>query len=149
VSALRLCIYCLAFIGVEIVLYFSYRHHDARFHWFVHFFVGASVALLGMSLVAWRTRRAVRFPLIWILVGHLFAMAPDLLFYAFSIIHRSWMDVFLWHIGAHFIPGRNWTWLGIFVASLAIYLWNVAKVEEAGDARMSGAGAHGSRTETA
>jgi hypothetical protein len=135
-KTLRLCAYCLLFVAAEIALYSSYRHHDARFHWFLHFFVGASVALLGMSAVAWRTRKAVRFPLIWILIGHLVAMAPDLLFYAFSIIHRGWMDVFLWHIGAHFIPGRNWTWYGVFVASLAIYLWRVATAEEEGKARI-------------
>ena len=119
-KTLRLCVYCLLFVVAEVWLYLSYRHHDARFHWFLHFFVGSSAALIVMSIVVWKSQRAVRLPLVWIVVGHLFAMVPDLLFYMFSIIHRSWMDVFLWHIGAHFIPGRNWTWYAVFLASLAI-----------------------------
>jgi len=106
---------------VGLGVYSSYRHHDARFHWFVHFFVGASAALLLMAAVAWRTRRPVRWPLLWLLAGHLFAMVPDILFLLFSVIHQRWMDVFLWHISAHFIPGRNVTWYLTFLASLGVY----------------------------
>jgi hypothetical protein len=127
-SSLQLCSYCTAFAVGEVALYFSYRDHDARFHWFLHFFVGASAALVVMSMVAWRNRRAVRFPLVWILAGHLFAMAPDLLFFVFSVILRRWMDVFLWHIGAHFVPGQNWTWYAVFLACLALYLAVIAKI---------------------
>ena len=119
---LRACASCLLFVLAEIGLYFSYQHHDARFHWFLHFFVGTSTALLVMSVVTWRNRRAVRFPLVWILVGHLFAMVPDGLFKFFGIIHREWMDVFLLHITAHFIPGRNLTWYAVFLVSVAVYL---------------------------
>jgi membrane protein implicated in regulation of membrane protease activity len=49
-------------------------------------------------------------------------MLPDFLFLWFSIIHQNWMDVFLWHIGAHFVPGRNITWYVIFLLALATYL---------------------------
>jgi hypothetical protein len=49
------------------------RALDARFHWFLHFLVGASAALLLMALIAWRRRAAAPFPLLWILAGHLFA----------------------------------------------------------------------------
>lgn len=118
---LRWCAYA-TFVATEVLLYVSYRHHDANFHWFLHFFVGASTALLLMTLWAWRTRRSALFPLTWILLGHAFAMIPDFLFLCCSIIHQSWMDIFLWHLGAHFIPGRNWTWYTIFMACLAIHL---------------------------
>jgi hypothetical protein len=115
------CAWCLVAIGFEIYLYSAYRAHEARFHWFTHFFVGASVALLIMAAVAWRTGRPVRWPLIWLILGHLVAMFPDFLFSA-GIAHQHWMDIFLGHLSTHFIPGRNWTWYAIFLASLAAYL---------------------------
>jgi hypothetical protein len=127
-NILRICGWCLAFVVAELGLYFSYRHHDARFHWFLHFFVGGSAALLVMSAVAWRRGKAVSFPLVWLLAGHVFAMAPDFLFLLFGIVHDRWMDVFLWHIGAHFIPGRNITWYLACLAALAVYLGILARV---------------------
>jgi hypothetical protein len=118
---LRVCAWCVAAVAVEIGLYASYRGHDARFHWFTHFFVGASAALLAMAVVAAVRRRPVPLPLVWVLVGHLVAMAPDLAFVA-GEAHRWWMDVFLGHISSHFVPGRNWTWYSVFLGSLAAYL---------------------------
>ena len=115
------CAWCLLAIAVEVWLYTSYRGHDARFHWFTHFFVGSSFVLLLMAAVAYRTRRPVRFPLIWPLLGHLFAMFPDFLFTA-GIAHYRWMDIFLGHIATHFVPGRNRTWFAVFLLSLAVYL---------------------------
>lgn len=112
---------CLLAAGFEIYIYIAYRAHDARFHWFTHFFVGASTALLLMTLVVWKRRRPMRFPLLWIILGHLVAMFPDFLFTA-GIAHQRWMDIFLGHISSHFIPGRNWTWYAVFLLSLAIYL---------------------------
>lgn len=119
--ALRVRLWCVAAAVVEVGLYASYRGHDARFHWFTHFFVGASAALLVMAVVAAASGRPVALPLVWVLVGHLVAMAPDLAFVA-GQAHRRWMDVFLGHISTHFVPGRNWTWYAIFLVSLAAYL---------------------------
>ncbi|MGH9183195.1 MAG: hypothetical protein ACRDZ9_05195 [Acidimicrobiales bacterium] len=45
---LRLCLWCLPPLAVEVGLFLSYRGHDARFHWFTHLFVGAAVALVAM-----------------------------------------------------------------------------------------------------
>lgn len=104
-ASLKLCGYCALFVLAEVLLYASYRHHDARFHWFLHFLVGASAALLLMALIAWRRRAAAPFPLLWILAGHLFAMTPAILFLFFSIIHRGWMDVFLLHNPGALHPG--------------------------------------------
>ena len=129
-KALRLCIYCLGFLIAEIFLFASYRHHDARFHWFLHFFVGASFALAMMSIFAWRYRHPCPYPLLWILLGHIIAMIPDFLFLCCSVIHQSWMDIFLWHIGAHFIPGRNWSWYAIFIASLTTYFVTIVDYAE-------------------
>jgi hypothetical protein len=39
------------FATAEVLLYFSYQHHDARFHWFLHFFVGTSAAFGLMTLI--------------------------------------------------------------------------------------------------
>ncbi len=119
---LRLCLWCLLAVVVEIGLYLSYRGHDARFHWFTHFFVGSAVALLVMSAVALRTHRPVPMPLVWPLLGHLYAMFPDFLFSGSHIAHERWMDVFFGHVSSHFVPGRNLTWYVVFLAAVALYL---------------------------
>ena len=46
----------------------------ARFHWFTHFFVGTSVALLVMAGVAGHIRRPVPLPLLWFLLAQVVAM---------------------------------------------------------------------------
>ena len=119
---LRLCLWCVLAVVVEIGLYLSYRGHDARFHWFTHFFVGSALALIIMSAVALRTRRPVPLPLVWPLLGHLYAMFPDFLFTGGQIAHERWMDIFLGHISTHFVPGRNLTWYLVFLAAVALYL---------------------------
>jgi len=119
--SLRLCLWCAAAVVVEVALYLSYRGHDARFHWFTHFYVGSSTAVVVMAAVTARTGRPVRYPLVWPLLGHLFAMAPDLAF-AGGVAHKRWMDVFLGHIASHFVPGRNLTWYAVFLVALALYL---------------------------
>lgn len=126
-TVLRVCLWCVLAVVVEVALFLSYRGHDARFHWFTHFFVGVSVALLVMAAVALRTRRPVPLPLVWPLAGHLFAMFPDVVFNA-GVAHEGWMDVFLAHISSHFVPGRNLTWYLVFLACLAAYLAVVARV---------------------
>ena len=117
----RLCLWCLLPVVAEVLLYASYRGHDARFHWFTHFFVGAAVALFVMAVFALRTRRSVPAPLVWPVLGHFIAAFPDVLFVA-GVAHERWMDVFLGHLSTHYMPGRNWTWYGIFLTTLAAYL---------------------------
>ncbi|HEV2767407.1 MAG TPA: hypothetical protein VGV63_06860 [Acidimicrobiales bacterium] len=136
-NGLRLCLWCVLAVAVEVALFSSYRGHDAKFHWFTHFFVGASMALLAMAGVALRTRRPVPVPLVWPLAGHLFAMLPDVLFNV-GIAHQRWMDLFLGHISSHFVPGRNLTWYVVFLACLAAYLAAVFHVGERQD-RSTGA----------
>jgi len=120
-ESLRLCAWCLVAIGAEIGFYLSYRGHDARYHWFTHFFVGGSVALLVMAGVTLRTRRPVPLPLLWILLAHAFAMIPDFLFVG-GRVHERWMDLFLGHLSSHYVPGRNLTWYVVFLGCLATYL---------------------------
>lgn len=110
----------------ELLVFLSYHHSDGRFHWFLHFFVGATAALSFLTLWTYGTGCAARLPLLWIFIGHMLAMLPDLLFGLGRIPHEPWMDVFLLHISVHFVPGRNWTWYGLFLLSLASYfaaLW--------------------------
>lgn len=110
-----------AFFLAEVLLFWAYLGHGSSFHWFTHFYAGASAALLLMAGLGWFRRRPPRRPLLWILAAHLFASLPDLLFAA-GIAHQRWMDIFLLHISSHFIPGRNWSLYLIFVASLGAYL---------------------------
>ncbi len=120
-KSLRLCLWCVIAVLIEVGLYLSYRGHDARFHWFTHFFVGASAALAVMAAMTLRTRRAVPYPLVWVVVAHLVAMFPDVLFIA-GRAHQRWMDIFLGHISSHFVPGRNLTWYLVFLTALALFL---------------------------
>lgn len=115
----------LLFVGVEIVLFLSYQHDDARFHWFLHFFVGTSVALILMTLVIYWSNRPILFPMLWLLMGHAIAMFPDILWSFQLLPHQAWMDLFFLHISSHFIPGRNWTWYLIFLLCLALYLYGL------------------------
>lgn len=131
---LAICGWCALAVLGESLLYYFYFAHEARFHWFTHFYVGAGVALLVMSGVAWKTHRPVPLPLVWPLLGHVLAMFPDFLFEA-GIAHRRWMDVFLGHLSTHFIPGRNWTWYAFFLACLALYLWTIGRRTDAASAR--------------
>jgi len=114
----------VAALAVEALLYWRYGDEQARYHWFTHFFVGASLALLLVSsYVAVRGR----VPTLVILVpifGHLCAMFPDVLF-ELGIAHRRWMDIFLGHISTHFVPGGNITWYAVFAFSLAVCLYAV------------------------
>jgi hypothetical protein len=121
-------------MGLEAFLYASYRGHDARFHWFTHLFVGAGVAFLAMAAAALLARRPAPAPLLWPVLGHLIAAFPDVLFVA-GIAHERWMDVFLGHLITHYVPGRNWTWYGIFLGSLAAYLFALHRVAMRSDDR--------------
>lgn len=111
---------------MEMMLYLSYRQNDGRFHWFLHFFVGASVALLGMAIFTFVSGRIVPVVPLWMVTGHLIAMFPDVLWQFLITPHEPWMDVFLGHISAHFVPGRNWTWYVVFLICLALYLYAAA-----------------------
>lgn len=117
------------YLAAEGVLYLLYQQNDARFHWFVHFFVGGAAALLLMAVFAYRSRRPVPLPLLWLLIGHILAAFPDILFRFGGIAHYRWMDIFLLHVSSHFVPGRNFTWYAVFMAFLAVYLWFLALVE--------------------
>lgn len=108
-------------VGVEAGLYRVYFAGDGAFHWFTHFFAGGSLALFVMTVIARRRRRPVRLPLLWIVLTHLFAMGPDVMFTQ-EMAHRRWMDVFVAHNVSHFIPGGNVTWYLIFMGALGAYL---------------------------
>jgi hypothetical protein len=118
------------FATAEVLLYLSYQHHDTRFHWFLHFFVGTSAAFGVMTLITYWSNRTVLFPFLWLLVGHVIAMFPDILWSAELLPHQAWMDIFVLHISSHFIPGRNWTWYVIFLLCLALYLYVRQKVTD-------------------
>ena len=118
------------FATAEVLLYLSYQHHDTRFHWFLHFFVGTSAAFGVMTLITYWSNRTILFPFLWLLVGHVIAMFPDILWSAELLPHQAWMDIFVLHIFSHFIPGRNWTWYVIFLLCLALYLYVRQKVTD-------------------
>ena len=48
-------------------------------------------------------------------------MAPDLLFRV-GVPHYRWMDVFLGHVAAHYLPGGDLAWLLIALACTGAYL---------------------------
>ena len=106
----------------EIALYASYSAHDARFHWATHFLVGlafASLVLLFRLLVTGAPGPRLLLPMV--LVFHLYAMLPDLLFRG-GVPHYRWMDVFLGHVAAHYLPGGDGSWLVIALTCLGLYV---------------------------
>lgn len=107
---------------VEVLLFLSYSVHDARFHWATHFLVAVIVAIIVMAIYL-RVRKAPgpRFLLMLVLGLHVFAMAPDLLFRA-GVPHAAWMDIFLGHVSAHYMPGGDTTWLVIAVTAITGYV---------------------------
>ncbi len=127
----------LVAVCVEAALYATYQAHEARYHWFTHFFIGASVALIAMAVWIVEEKRPVPYPAIWIFAGHLVAMTPDFLF-AFGIPHRRWMDVFLGHISALSVPGHNLTWYAVFLVTLAGYLTADARLRSQQVAKSGG-----------
>ncbi len=78
---------------------------------------------------------------------HLYAMAPDLLFRG-GVPHHRWMDVFLGHVAAHYVPGGDATWLVLALSAtgayiLALTLWLRARRAEALAGMPPGAGVTG------
>lgn len=106
----------------EIGLFSSYSGHDARFHWATHFLVGLIAALVWLSAYLLIAAKPAPGQLIVVLLFHLFAMTPDLLFRT-DIPHYRWMDVFLGHVSAHYLPDGDDSWLALALIALAGYAW--------------------------
>lgn len=111
----------------EVLVFQTYSVHDARFHWATHFLV-ALIAAAVVSLVVLEVRGAPgpRFLLLLVLALHLFAMAPDLVFRA-GAPHAPWMDVFLGHITAHYLPGGDTAWLAIAILAVGVYVLTLSR----------------------
>lgn len=143
-----LAVQLMVLVLAEIALYASYADHDARFHWATHFLVAlgfTALLLLGRLLVMGAP--GPRYLLLTLLGFHLYAMAPDLLFRG-GVPHYRWMDVFLGHVAAHYLPGGDLAWLlialtcaGAYVAALT--LWVRARCAEARAGMPPGVGVTG------
>lgn len=107
-------------LGAELVLFRAYEAREAPFHWSTHFLVGLTAAALWN--LAWLLVAAApaRGQLLSILVFHLYAASPDLLFDA-GIPHQRWMNVFLGHVRVHYLPGEDRSWLAIGLAGCGAY----------------------------
>lgn len=130
-------------VAVEALLLWSYGSDQAGFHWATHFLVGLAAA--GVLNLAWLALKGapMRGQLLSILVLHLYAMFPDVLF-AEGVAHDDWMDVFLGHNSSHHVPGGVVAWLVVALASSGVYAsvlsrWLRARQLEA----RSGAGTRG------
>lgn len=130
-----LLVQLVVLVGAELLLFASYRGHEASFHWATHFLVGMSMAAL--TNLAWLAVKGApaRWQLLSVLVWHLYAMFPDLLFSA-GIPHDDWMDIFLGHISSHYVPGGAYTWLCVAVTLSMLYAiflsgWLAARHAEA------------------
>ena len=113
-------------VAAEVWFLGRYAAEAASWHWYIHFFAGATLALVVMTWWSWRHRRAVPFPLGWVLLAHFFAAAPDLVIPE-SIPHKPWQEVFVGHLASHYLPGRGLSWLVLFAAALAGYLVTLAR----------------------
>ena len=111
----------VALVLGEALILTSYALTDALFHWSTHFLVGLTAAAVYNLLVL--TIRGTPAPgqLATVLVLHLVAMAPDLVF-PLGIPHLAWMDVFLGHNSAHYFPGGDAGWLAVALATTTLYV---------------------------
>ena len=109
----------------EAVLLATYASQDAAYHWLTHLLAGGTAALTALAAVAAVRRRPVRSAPLWVLLGHVIAVIPDVLF-ADGLAHEQWMDLFLAHISSHDVPGGLWTLYTTFLAALAAYLLSIA-----------------------
>lgn len=137
-SPRSLVIQLVLLLVAEILLFLTYSAHDARFHWATHFLVAVIVAFMVMAVyLRLRNAPGPRFLLLLILGLHLLAMAPDLLFRA-GVPHAAWMDIFLGHVSAHYLPGGDTTWLvsAVIVVTgyvVALTRWLRSSASEAGN----------------
>lgn len=117
-----LVVQLLVLAAAEVMLFASYAGHDSRFHWAAHFLVGLIAATAWLSAYLLIAARPAPLQLGTVLVFHLIAMAPDLLFIA-GVPHYPWMNAFFGHVAVHYIPGADTTWLVLALIALAAYAW--------------------------
>ena len=133
-----LLVQAVGLVAAEVALYVSYSVHDAHFHWATHFLVALLVTALWQSLHLLVAARPARGQLITLLLFHLWAMWPDLIF-RIGVPHFRWMDVLaLGHITAHYMPGGEMTWLVLALTAAGGYVlllqrWLAARHAEAAD----------------
>ena len=107
-------------VAVLVVLLAVYISLDVQVHWFLHLFLGGSAALLVATVVGLVTGHfAQALPVIT--VGAIINAIPDVLYLYFHVAHRPWMDIFQWHVEAHFMPGFPVSWYLIFLLALGVY----------------------------
>jgi alkylation response protein AidB-like acyl-CoA dehydrogenase len=109
----------------EAVLLATYASQDAVYHWLTHLLAGGTAALTALAALAAIRRRPVRSAPLWVLLGHVIAVIPDV-FFAAGLAHEQWMDLFLAHISSHAVPGGLWTLYTTFLVALAAYLPSIA-----------------------
>ncbi|MGN6243599.1 MAG: alpha/beta fold hydrolase [Motilibacteraceae bacterium] len=124
----------LLVVLVELVVLATYRSHDSRFHWAVHFLVAVTVAAAWAALHLLVMGRPSRFFVLAVLPLHAVAMFPDVLF-TLGVPHARWMDVFLLHITSHHLPGGDLGWLlvagaAVLGATALLAAWSGARRDE-------------------
>ena len=122
-------------VGAEAAILPVYWRPDSLFHWSIHFLVGLTAAAVWNLAVLLVLDRPAPGQLASILVLHLIAMAPDILF-GFEVPHHAWMDLFFGHISVHYTPGQDRTWLVIALLSTGLYViflsrWLARRTREA------------------
>ena len=142
-----LAVQLLVLVVAEIGLFSVYGTYDSRFHWGAHFLVALIATSVWLSVVLLVKAAPARGQLLLVLVVHLYAMAPDLVFRA-GVPHSLWMNVFLGHIAVHYIPGGDRTWLVLAVLAAGGYClllsrWLAARHAEAATGLAPGIGIGG------
>jgi presenilin-like A22 family membrane protease len=117
-----------AVVAAEVVLYWQYAELDGEFHYWLHGLFGAALGVAvstAARLIArrrWTVTRTTGWRLTpWeaALLGHLYSAFPDVMFLVADVPHHRWMDVFAFHITAHFVPAAIPTVLVVFLLALA------------------------------
>jgi hypothetical protein len=132
---IRSSIAAVAAVTTEVVLYVQYAGFDGQFHFWLHGLLGGALGLTVLSaarLIARRRDTAGRLigsrtaPWAAAFLGHVYSAFPDVLFLTAELPHQRWMDVFAFHITAHFVPAPVLTALAVFL--LALFGYGLAMV---------------------
>jgi cbb3-type cytochrome oxidase subunit 3 len=125
-----------AVVVLEVLLYVQYTRLDGEFHYWLHGLIGGAVGLGASTAARLRGRRGLTGWEAGVL-GHLYSAAPDILFLTADLPHARWMDVFAFHVGAHFVSAPVLTALALFLLALAGYALVTSR--RAGPARAAAA----------
>lgn len=112
----------VAFIVAEVTIYAFYINFRQPFHWANHLLPAIVVASIIYGIFLAVKKRPMRGEILLLIPLHIFAMIPDPMFSLNTRPHEEWMNIFVGHVWAHFLPYRLSGWLVLATLSSGLYV---------------------------